>query len=121
MLSEKSRQRLPILSTPDLEFEASDYAVPELPSELPHPDKTEYEGKLKKVEYEQRQNIIVDKAEQERIAFELGRLLRENLTGLPARLAAKVSVECDAKKVKRILRSECDRCARTILGRMADL
>lgn len=120
MSSRKFKWQSPKLSTPE-EFGPADYVVPELPSELPPPARGEYEGKLKKVEYEEKQGIIINKAEQERLAFNLGRLLRDQLAGLPARLAAKVSAENDARKVKRLIRNECERCARTILGRMADL
>ncbi|MBQ9236127.1 MAG: hypothetical protein IJ184_06680 [Alphaproteobacteria bacterium] len=121
MSSRKFKGQSPKLSTAEEEFGPADYVVPELPSELPPPERGEYEGKLKKVEYEEKQGIIINKAEQERLAFNLGRLLRDQLAGLPARLAAKVSAENDARKVKRLIKNECERCARTILGRMADL
>ena len=121
MSSRKFKGQSPKLSTAEEEFGPADYVVPELPSELPPPERGEYEGKLKNVAYEEKQGIFINKAEQERLAFNLGRLLRDQLAGLPARLAAKVSAENDARKVKRLIKNECERCARTILGRMADL
>lgn len=121
MSSKKFKWQSQKLLTAEEEFGPTDYIVPELPSELPSPEKGEYEGKLKKIEYEEKQGIIINKAEQEQLAFTLGRLLRDQLTGLPARLAAKVSVENDTRKLKRMIRNECERCTRTIFGRMADL
>lgn len=118
MSSKKFKQPSPNLF---LDFDASDMVVPELPNELPPPDKSEYEGKLKKIEYEERLGKIVDKEQSGRAAFDLGRLLRDTLAGMPTRLAAKVSAEVNEKEVKRLIRNECDKCIRTIFGRMAGL
>ena len=118
MSSRKFKQPSPNLY---LDFDALDMVAPELPNELPPPDKSEYEGKLKKIEYEERLGKIINKEQSEHAAFDLGRLLRDTLAGMPARLAAKVSAEDNEKAVKRLIRNECDKCFRTILGRMVSL
>ena len=118
MSSRKFKQPSPTLS---LDFDASDMAPPELPNALAPPDRAEYEGKLKKIEYEERLGKIIDKEESGHAAFDLGRLLRDTLAGMPSRLAAKVSAEDNEKAVKRLIRNECDKCVRTILGRMVSL
>jgi hypothetical protein len=125
MSLKKYKQQYPKLSIPKEitvpdDFNDKDYTAPELP-QLLNFDKGEYEGKLKKIMYMEKKGILINKTEQRRLSYNLGRLLRDQLSGMPARLAAKVSAEKDAKKVKRLIKNECDRCTRTILGRMADI
>ncbi len=118
MSSRKSKRPSSKSSTHD--FAPEDFIVPELPDD-DELDKTDYDGKLKKIELETKQGIILDKNENERQAFNLGRLLRDKLNGLPSKLAARVSAESNIKKNERLIRNECNRCSREILRRMADI
>lgn len=103
------------------EFLPEDFLIPELPKDDKTPDKNDYEGKLKKIELETKEGLINDKYSCRKEAFDLGRLLREKLSSLPSKLAAKVSAERNIKKNERLIRDECDRCCREILRRMADI
>ncbi len=118
MSSRKSKR--PSLKSSTPEFAPEDFIVPELPDD-DELDKADYEGKLKKIELETKQGVILDKDENGRRAFNLGRLLRDKLNGLPSKLAARVSAESNVKKNERLIRNECNRCSREILRRMADL
>lgn len=117
MLSGKSRPQLPKLSIP--EFSPEDFIIPELPDD--DFDKADYEGRLKKIELEIKEGLFLDKDRNTREAFNLGRLLRDKLSSMPSKLAARVSAESNVKKNERLIRNECNRCCREILGRMADI
>lgn len=118
MSSGKSRPQSPKLSMPD--FSPEDFIIPDLPDD-DELDRADYEGRLKKIELETKQGKMLDKDEYNRQAFGLGRLLRDKLSGLPSKLAARVSAESDVKKNERLIRNECNRCSREILRRMADI
>lgn len=119
MSSGKSRLRSPTSSTSD--FQPEGFVIPELPEDNEELDRADYEGKLKKIELDREEGRLLDKDFQNKRAFDLGRLLRDKLSGLPAKLAARVSAETDKAKIERIIRNECNRCSREILRRMADL
>ena len=118
MSSGKSRQPSPKSSTPD--FVPEDFIIPDLPESDEEPDRTDYEGRLKKIELDRAEGRLLDKNAQKKNSFDLGRLLRDKLAGLPSKLAARVSAETDVKKNERLIRNECNRCGREILRRMAD-
>lgn len=118
MSSGKSRPQSPKSSIP--EFSPEDFIIPELPDDGDF-DKADYEGRLKKIELETKQGLLLDKDQNSREAFNLGRLLRDKLSGLPSKLAARVSAETDRVKIERIIRNECNRCSREILRRLADI
>ena len=119
MSSGKSRQPSPKSSMPD--FVPEDFIVPDLPESDEEPDRTDYEGRLKKIELDRAEGRLLDKNAQKKNSFDLGRLLRDKLAGLPSKLAARVSAETDVKKNERLIRNECNRCGREILRRMADI
>lgn len=119
MSSGKSRRPLPKSSMPD--FAPEDFVVPDLPESDEEPDRTDYEGRLKKIELDRAEGRLLDKNAQKKNSFDLGRLLRDKLAGLPSKLAARVSAETDIKKNERLIRNECNRCGREILRRMADI
>mgnify|MGYP001027267479 FL=1 len=118
MSSGKSRQPSPKSSIPD--FAPEDFVIPDLPESDEEPDRTDYEGRLKKIELDRAEGRLLDKNTQKKNGFDLGRLLRDKLAGLPSKLAARVSAETDVKKNERLIRNECNRCGREILRRMAD-
>lgn len=118
MSSGKSRQPSPKSSIPD--FVPEDFIIPDLPESDEEPDRTDYEGRLKKIELDRAEGRLLDKNAQKKTSFDLGRLLRDKLAGLPSKLAARVSAETDVKKNERLIRNECNRCGREILRRMAD-
>lgn len=118
MSSGKSRQPSPKSSIPD--FSPEDFVIPDLPESDEEPDRTDYEGRLKKIELDRAEGRLLDKNAQKKNGFDLGRLLRDKLAGLPSKLAARVSAETDVKKNERLIRNECNRCGREILRRMAD-
>lgn len=119
MSSGKSKPQSVNSLIPD--FLPEDFVIPDLPENDEELDRTDYEGKLKKIELDREEGCLLDKDFQYKRAFDLGRLLRDKLSGLPAKLAARVSAETDKVKIKRIIRNECNRCCREILGRMADI
>ena len=119
MSSGKSRQPSPKSSIPD--FVPEDFIIPDLPESGEEPDRTDYEGRLKKIELDRAEGRLLDKNAQKKNSFDLGRLLRDKLAGLPSKLAARVSAETDVKKNERLIRNECNRCGREILRRMADI
>lgn len=119
MSSGKSRQPSPKSSMPD--FVPEDFIIPDLPESDEEPDRTDYEGRLKKIELDRAEGRLLDKNAQKKNSFDLGRLLRDKLAGLPSKLAARVSAETDVKKNERLIRNECNRCGREILRRMADI
>lgn len=119
MSSGKSRQPSPKSSISD--FAPEDFVIPDLPESDEEPDRTDYEGRLKKIELDRAEGRLLDKNAQKKNGFDLGRLLRDKLAGLPSKLAARVSAETDVKKNERLIRNECNRCGREILRRMADI
>lgn len=119
MSSGKSRRPSPKSSIPD--FVPEDFIIPDLPGSDEEPDRTDYEGRLKKIELDRAEGRLLDKNAQKKNSFDLGRLLRDKLAGLPSKLAARVSAETDVKKNERLIRNECNRCGREILRRMADI
>lgn len=119
MSSGKSRPPSPKSSIPD--FVPEDFIIPDLPESDEEPDRTDYEGRLKKIELDRAEGRLLDKNAQKKNSFDLGRLLRDKLAGLPSKLAARVSAETDVKKNERLIRNECNRCGREILRRMADI
>lgn len=119
MSSGKSKQRLPNSSIHD--FLPEDFAIPELPDSDEDLDRSDYEGRLKKIELGKEEGSLLDKELKNKQAFDLGRLLRDKLSGLPSKLAARVSAETDRVKIERIIRNECNRCSREILRRLADI
>ena len=105
----------------EIEFTPDDLKPPAEPSNtLPPPDRLEYEGKLKRIEIETIEGTLLDKEMLGKAAFDIGRQLRENLAGLPAKLSAKVSAEMNRRKNERTIRNECARICREIHRRMAD-
>ncbi len=98
---------------------SEDFIVPNLPEDET-PDKAEYEGKLKKIELLEKRKDLLKKNDLEIFAFEVGRLLRDKLSLLPAKLAARVTEEPDIGKNERIIRHECNRCFREIHRRMVN-
>lgn len=119
MSLEKSKAQSPTSLTDN--FNPDDYAAPCSPEDGENLDKVEFEGKLKKIEFEEVKGKLKNKQEEYRKAYNVGRLLRDKLNGLPSKLAPKVSAEANVKKNERLIRNECDKCTREILGRMADI
>lgn len=117
MSSGKFRPQSPKSSIP--EFSDEDFIILELPDD-DELDKADYEGRLKKIELETKQGLLLDKDQNIREAFNLGRLLRDKLSGMPSKLAARVSAESNVKKNERLIRNECNRCSREILRRLAE-
>lgn len=117
MSSGKSRPQSPKSSIP--EFSPEDFIIPELPDDDDF-DKADYEGRLKKIELEIKEGLFLDKDRNTKEAFNLGRLLRDKLSGMPSKLAARVSAESNVKKNERLIRNECNRCSREILRRLAE-
>lgn len=70
MSSGKSRRPLPKSSMPD--FAPEDFIIPDLPESDEEPDRTDYEGRLKKIELDRAEGRLLDKNAQKKTVLTLG-------------------------------------------------
>lgn len=81
--------------------------------------KTEREiwrAKTAKLNYEKMSGLLVYAADVRETAFESGRMLRDQLLNIPARVSPIIAAERDTKKVNEILTHEIRQCLETIAG-----
>lgn len=69
MSSGKSRQPSPKSSIPD--FAPEDFVIPDLPESDEEPDRTDYEGRLKKIELDRAEGRLLDKNAQKKTVLTL--------------------------------------------------
>ena len=65
-----------------------------------------YDAKMAKLEYEKAIGTLVEKADVQKEAFKIGRIIRDTLMGLPDRLAGVLASETDQKKIHALLTKE---------------
>lgn len=68
--------------------------------------KEAFRAKLVELEYEERIGTLVRKEEVERESFRVGRLVRDGVLNVPARLAGILAAESDQRKVHDLLEKE---------------
>jgi len=65
-----------------------------------------HKAELARLEEEERKNILVNKVDERREMFRLGRIVRNGVLAVPARLAQGLAAESDAMVVHRMLEHE---------------
>ncbi len=83
--------------------------------------KESYAARLRKIEYEEKMKIVVNKEGVERGAFSVSRILREKLKSLPNRIAPKVTVVTDQKENFKILTKEVENIIKEIQTAITEL
>lgn len=68
-----------------------------------------YNAKLARLKYEQQLGILVNAEEVRTAAFNLARRTRDELMGMPERIAAQIAATDDPAEVERILEDEIER------------
>ena len=65
-----------------------------------------YDAKMAKLEYEKATGVLIERSQVEKEAFRTGRIVRDNMMGIPDRLAGVLASETDQKKIHVILTKE---------------
>lgn len=73
-----------------------------------------YKAKLCQLQFEKESGLLVYAADVKHAAFESGRMLRDQLLNIPARVSPILAAERDTKKVNEILTKEIRQCIETI-------
>jgi len=66
----------------------------------------QYKAKMRRLEYEKASGLLVEKAQVEKDAFDVARILRDSLMVIPDRVDAILAAETDQQAVNEILRKE---------------
>lgn len=77
-------------------------------------EKEIYRAKMAKLNYERMEGSLVYAADVKNTAFETGRMLRDQLLNIPARVSPIIAAERDTKKVNEILTKEIRQVLETI-------
>ena len=73
-----------------------------------------FKALLCELEYKERSGELIYSKDVKEAAFESGRLVRDQLLNIPARVSPIIAAERDAKKVNEILTQEIRQCLETI-------
>lgn len=84
-------------------------------------EKESYAALNMKVEFEKKVGQLVDKDGVSKAAFGVGRILREKLKSIPAKLAPKVTIEMDLKKNHALIEAEMEKTIREIQAAISDM
>lgn len=84
-------------------------------------EKESYAALNMKVEFERKIGQLVDKDGIQKAAFNVGRILREKLKSVPAKLAPKVTIEMELKKNHAMIEAEMEKTIREIQTAIADM
>lgn len=77
-------------------------------------EKEIYRAKMAKLNYERLEGSLVYAKDVRQAAFEKGRLVRDQLLNIPARVSPIIAAERDPKKTHEILTNEIRQCLETI-------
>lgn len=66
-------------------------------------DREYYKAELKRLEYEEKQGILIRVADVQKRAFDLGRLVRDNILSIPGRIKLNLAAESDPHEIEMAL------------------
>ena len=73
-----------------------------------------FTARLKELEYKKQSGLVIEKAQVEKAAFEVARIARETILGIPDKIAAELAAEPDVQRVHFLLREALLQALETI-------